>query len=332
MSPYSYETTAEEVANDLKPQIAGKTILVTGVSPKGLGAAFAEIIAQYGPECIILATRDLSKAEETALAIKATGPSVRTHSVELDLASLDQVRKAATKIQSFGEKIDVIVNNAAIMASPYFKTVDGIEGQFAVNYLGHFLLTNLLLPDMLARNVPIRIVNVSSNGCRYGPVRFGDLDFSDGKHYNRWISYGQSKSASMLYTKALAEKLGQRNVHAFSLHPGVIMTNLGRSVAMEEFAELGEKIPQSNIERELDKVQGHAHYWNQSFGFKSPSQGVATHVFAAFSPEIEKSNGAYLTNCKVKDVKHVYCWTRDSVDAERLWELSEKLVGQEFTF
>jgi nucleoside-diphosphate-sugar epimerase len=178
MSPYSYETTAEEVANDLKSQIAGKTILVTGVSPKGLGAAFAEIIAQYGPECIILATRDLSKAEETGQAIKATSPSVRTHSVELDLASLDQVRKAAAKIQSFGEKIDVIVNNAAIMASPYFKTVDGIEGQFAVNYLGHFLLTNLLLPDMLARNVPIRIVNVSSNGCRYGPVRFGDLDFS----------------------------------------------------------------------------------------------------------------------------------------------------------
>ncbi|CAG9953800.1 unnamed protein product [Clonostachys rosea f. rosea IK726] len=322
MSPYSYETTAEEVANDLKSQIAGKTILVTGVSPKGLGAAFAEIIAQYGPECIILATRDLSKAEETGQAIKATSPSVRTHSVELDLASLDQVRKAAAKIQSFGEKIDVIVNNAAIMASPYFKTVDGIEGQFAVNYLGHFLLTNLLLPDMLARNVPIRIVNVSSNGCRYGPVRFGDLDFSDGKHYNRWISYGQSKSASMLYTKALVEKLGHRHVHAFSLHPGVIMTNLSRSVAMEEFAELGE----------LDKIQGHAHYWNQPFGIKSPSQGVATHVFAAFSPEIEKSNGAYLTNCKVKDVKHVYCWTRDSIDAERLWELSEKLVGQEFTF
>ncbi|CAH0051355.1 unnamed protein product [Clonostachys solani] len=322
MSPYSYETTAEEVANDLKSQIAGKTILVTGVSPKGLGAAFAEIIAQYGPECIILATRDLSKAEETAQAVKATSPSVRTHSVELDLASLDQVRKAAAKIQSLGEKINVIVNNAAIMASPYFKTVDGIEGQFAVNYLGHFLLNNLLLPDMLARNVPIRIVNVSSNGYRFGPVRFGDLDFSDGKFYNRWISYAQSKSANMLYTKALAEKLGHRQVHAFSLHPGVIMTNLSRSVAMEEFAELGE----------LDKVQGHSHYWNQPFRFKSASQGVATHVFAAFSTDIENSNGGYLTDCKVKDIKHVYCWTRDSVDAERLWALSEKLVGQEFTF
>lgn len=187
MPSYNDETTTEEVAADLKPQIIGKTIFLTGASPKSLGAVFAAGIAQYQPACFILAGRDLAKCEETAQAIKAKNPSIRTYKVHLDLESLGQVREAAETIRSLNEKIDIIVNSAAIMAAPYSKTVDGIESTFAINYLGNFVLTNLLLPDMLARSLPIRVVNISSEGCRFSPVRFGDLDFgvSDGqlKHH-----------------------------------------------------------------------------------------------------------------------------------------------------
>jgi NAD(P)-dependent dehydrogenase (short-subunit alcohol dehydrogenase family) len=177
MSPYNFDTTAEEVASDCQSQIANKTILITGVSPGGLGANFATIIAKYGPACIILATRDQSKAEETAKEITASAPAVRTWLIELNLGSLEQIRQAAEKISALDEHIDVIVNNAGIMACPYSKTVDGVESQFATNHIGHFLLTNLLLPKILARNTPIRVVNVASNGFRFGPVRFDDYNF-----------------------------------------------------------------------------------------------------------------------------------------------------------
>ncbi len=189
MSPYTWETTAEEVAADCQSQIANKTILVTGASPKGLGATFATIIAKYGPACLILATRDRAKAEETAQDIAAVAPSVRTRCIELDLSSLAQVRKAAEESNALDEQIDVLVNNAGIMASPYSKTTEGIEQQFGINYVGHFLLTNLILPKMLARNVPVRVVNVSSNGYRLGHVRFEDWNFdvSQSRTFRRYL-------------------------------------------------------------------------------------------------------------------------------------------------
>jgi NAD(P)-dependent dehydrogenase (short-subunit alcohol dehydrogenase family) len=177
MTPYNADTTAEEVATDCHSQIANKTILVTGVSSGGLGATFAIIIAKHNPACIILATRDLSKAKETAQEIAAIAPAVRTWPIELDLSSLQQIRKAAENINALDEHIDVIINNAGIMASPYSKTVDGVESQFATNHIGHFLLTNLLLPKVLARKLPVRVVNVASNGFRFGPVRFDDWNF-----------------------------------------------------------------------------------------------------------------------------------------------------------
>lgn len=181
MAPYSYDTTAEEVASDCQSQILDKTILVTGASPQGLGAIFATTTAKYSPACIILATRDRGKAEETAREIAAISPSVRTHCIELDLGSLKKTRDAANAIDALRENIDVIVNNAGIMACPYSKTVDGIESQFATNHIGHFLLVNLLLPKMLARGVPLRVVNVSSSGFRWSPVRYEDWNF-DASH------------------------------------------------------------------------------------------------------------------------------------------------------
>lgn len=179
MNSYNSQTTGEEVAADCQSQIRGKTVLITGASPGGLGAKFASVIAVHGPACIILATRSLEKAKETAQDISSIAPNVRVHCVKLDLTSLEQVRTAAEEVNALEEKIDVIVNNAGIMAPPFSKTVDSIESQFATNYVGPFLFTNLLLQQSLAGDAPakIRVVNITSNGYRLGPVRFEDWNF-----------------------------------------------------------------------------------------------------------------------------------------------------------
>lgn len=179
MSTYTSKTTGDEVAHDCKDQIANKTVLVTGTTPNGLGATFATTIAPFGPALIILASHSFAKAEQTAKDIAAVAPNVKTRVVELDLSSISQVRKAAKEILSITEKIDVIVNNAGVMASPYSTTVDGIESQFGTNHIGHFLLTNLLLSSALGgvEKQSWRVVNVSSNGFRYGPVRIEDINF-----------------------------------------------------------------------------------------------------------------------------------------------------------
>lgn len=262
MAPFDHDTTAEEIANECASRIVNKTILVTGASPGGLGAAFATIVAKYGPAAIVLATRDISKAEETARDVTTVAPNVRTHAIELDLSSIEQVRKAAEKINSLDEHIDVIVNNAGIMAPPYSETVDGIESQFATNHVGHFLLTNLMLPKILAEKRPVRVVSVTSGGFRFGPPRFEDWNFDvrdrgvvhgvprvsrcsladnsqDGKAYNRWKAYGQSKSANMLFSVALARKLGRRGLVSAALHPGVIQTGLARNLDMSDIEEFG---------------------------------------------------------------------------------------------
>lgn len=187
---------------------------------------------------------------------------MRTWVIELDLASLEQTRNAAEKINSLDQHIDVVVNNAGIMAHPYSTTVGGIESQFGTNHVGHFLLTNLLLPNILASRLPIRVINVASNGFRFGPPRYEDWNFNvrsskassaqedklannvlcdkqDGKTYNRWIAYAQSKSANMLFSISLARKLGKQGLVSVSLHPGIIFTGLGKHLQMEDFGEFG---------------------------------------------------------------------------------------------
>ncbi|KAH8657947.1 dehydrogenase [Xylariales sp. PMI_506] len=324
MNSYNQDTTAEEVASDCASHITNKTILVTGASPGGLGAVFATIVAKYKPACIILATLDIAKAQLIADEITAVAPAVRTHIIELNLESIERTREAATAINSLNEELDVIVNNAGIMAPPFSTTVDGIERQFAANHIGHFLLTNLLLPKILARNKPLRVVNVASNGFRYSPVRLEDWNFDDGNNYNRWIAYAHSKSANMLFSVSLAQKLGARSVVSVSLHPGVTPTNISRGLAMEDFGEL----------HQLDLVQGHKSYWQQRFQYKTPTQGVATHVFAAFHPSLElaENNGSYLSDSAVVSRSLVHSWARDTIEAERLWSLSEELVSQEFEY
>ena len=243
MTPYGSKTTAEEVAEDCKDIIKGKVILTTGVSPGGLGATFVQVIAKHSPKLLILAGHNTSKCEETAKAIASTSPGVSTRVLELDLGSLEQIRKAAAEVNSYTDHIDVLCNNAGVMATPYSLTKDGLETQFGINHIGHFLFTNLVIKKLLQAPKGGRVVNVTSNGHRLGPVRFDDWRFDNGKTYDPWRAYGQSKSANMLFALSLAKKLGDKGKGAglvsLSLHPGAIFgTNLGIYMGEKELQAL----------------------------------------------------------------------------------------------
>lgn len=178
-SNYTNKTTVQELVTDYASIIKGKVILTTGVTPGGLGASFVEAIAEASPALLILAGRNEAKNQKTADAITAKNPNVKTRNLVLDLSSLKAVRKAAEEVNSWDDvpQIDVLVNNAAIMAVDYALTEDGFESQFATGHLGHFLFTNLIIEKVLAAKDP-RVVSVSSDGHRAQGIRFADPHFS----------------------------------------------------------------------------------------------------------------------------------------------------------
>ncbi|KAI8158753.1 hypothetical protein K4K49_001819 [Colletotrichum sp. SAR 10_70] len=305
----SKDTNGSDLVTAYADHIKGKTILVTGVSPGGLGATFAETVAAASPATLILAGRNTTKVQQTADAITAANPSVTIKTLELDLGSFRNVRKAAETVNKWEDvpHIDVLVNNAGIMAVPFSLTEDGFESQFGTNHLGPFLFTNLIMGKVLAAAEP-RVVTVSSDGHRLGHIRWSDYNFN-------------SKTANCLMAISLAEKLGSKGLLSFSLHPGVIFTNLGTH--LENFDSL----------REQDINVGSKLMWAE-FNPKTPDQGVATHIYTAFSPDLKGLNGKYFNDCRLADQynEEVHPWATDKIDADRLWKLSEKLVGEEFEY
>lgn len=256
MSTSGKKATATALAQKYAPQIANKTVLVTGVSPNSLGATFVTAIAVSSPALLILAGRNAAKVEETTKAIRAAAPHVPVRFLNLDLADRESVRKAAEEVLSWQDVpgIDVLVNNACIIGSEY-KLIDGFEAHFVVNYLHPFLFTNLLLPKVIA--VKGRVVNVASDCHRWHHIRFSDLNFDvsvswkisqksaarlhpkqNGKIYNMWQAYGQSKTANMLFSLALARRLGGRGIVTNSVHPGIIQTNAASHLDPAEIPRL----------------------------------------------------------------------------------------------
>jgi NAD(P)-dependent dehydrogenase (short-subunit alcohol dehydrogenase family) len=190
-------------------------------------------LATANPKLIILAGRSKERASTTIDAIKLNHPSVGVSFVTLDTASIKSVRNAAAEIKTLTDKIDVLINNAGVMAVPYSKTEDGLEQQFATNHVGHFLLTNLIIDQIIAAGPGSRIVNLSSFGHRRSPVRFDDYGFQNGETYDPWLAYGQSKTANILFSLSLAEKLKSKGVRSYSVHPGGIWTGLGLHLSAE---------------------------------------------------------------------------------------------------
>jgi NAD(P)-dependent dehydrogenase (short-subunit alcohol dehydrogenase family) len=318
MKTFNRQSTGIEVVEELQQYVDGKTILITGASVKGLGAETALSLAHANPAHILLHGRTASKINSVIAEINKLNPAIKTIFVHADFSSLASVREAAKFVNSRINKLDILINNAGIMAvKEYATTEDGIESQFGTNHVAHFLLTNLLMPRILAAGDGARIVNVSSDGYLIGPFRFDDYNFSNGKLYDQWSSYGQSKTANILFTKSLASRLASKGMASFSLHPGVIMdTSLGDHVPQEDFAEIT-KVTRRNTGKDFEL----------DFPVKSRQQGCATTLVTALDPRLKANSGAYLTDCQLRALDP-RCERVE--DAQRLWEISETLVGEKF--
>lgn len=308
---FGAETTAAEVAEGL--DLRGKVALVTGGS-SGLGQETARVLADRGAQ-VILTARDVPKGESVAAGIREATGNQHVEVEELELGSLPRIRAFADRFLSRHPALHILVNNAGVMACPPAKTADGFELQFGSNHVGHFLMTCLLAPALL-RGAPSRVVSVSSRGHHISPVVFDDIQF-ERRPYDKWLSYGQSKTANVLFAVGLERRLGARGVRANALHPGGILTELGRHLQQEDFQFLQTR--------------------NRGMKFKSVQAGSATSVFAATAPELEGRGGLYLEDCHVAAVNDaadaldgVKSYALDAGNAERLWEVSEKLVGERF--
>jgi NAD(P)-dependent dehydrogenase (short-subunit alcohol dehydrogenase family) len=310
-------TTADEVLEGI--DLAGKTVFITG-GASGLGTETARAMAARGAH-VVIAARDQDKADAAAQSVRKQAGSGKVETILCDLGSLASIRACAGEAQRRFDRIDLLINNAGVMACPFGKTADGFEMQFGTNHLGHFLLTNLLMP-LIEKGSNKRIVNLSSRGHHRDEVHFDDPHFKR-REYDKWAAYGQSKTANIQFTVGLEQRLAGRGIHAYAVHPGVIATNLGRYMTAEDIAAL------------MKRVEASA---GSAPARKSIPQGAATTCFAATAPELEGQGGVYCEDCHVAPLDDsdpsggVRSYAVDPIKAERLWALSEQLVGQEFRY
>ena len=318
------KTTADVIAGvDLR----GKTALVTGAST-GLGLETARTLAGAGAR-VIMAARPGAKLDTALASVREQVSGARVESVALDLTDFDSIRACAAAVASLTDKLDLLINNAGIMAVPFGRTPAGCELQFGTNHIGHFLLTNLLVPLLLKAGAA-RVINLSSGGHKHSPVDFDDLHWEK-REYSKWGAYGQAKTANALFTVALQKRLGDKGVSVFAVHPGAIPTELGRHLTEDDIKAL------MNSKALGGDKQASAGTSRGKLQFKTIPQGAATSVWAAVSNELDGKGGLYLEDCAISEevsvgvAEHGYfAWALDPVAAERLWAVSEAIVGQQF--
>lgn len=322
-SRFGFGSTAAEVAAGV--DLAGKVIVVTGGSG-GLGAESARVLGSRGAH-VMIGARDLAKAEGVADTIRASGGGAEVESLEL--ASLPSVRRFAESVRAKHPKIDVLLNNAGVMACPLARTEQGFELQFGTNHLGHFLLTGLLLPSLRAA-APSRIVCLSSSGHRFAPVDLADPDYEK-RPYEKWEAYGQAKTANIWHALELDRREGERSVRAFAVHPGMIVTELGRHLTDDDRKALLARVAAAA------KASGGETKASPGARWKSVEQGAATQVWASTAPELAGRGGLYLEDCHITgpspDLGSPFGyapWALDREAAKQLWALSEKRVGASF--
>jgi NAD(P)-dependent dehydrogenase (short-subunit alcohol dehydrogenase family) len=313
-SPFGAYTDASDVVAG--HDLTGKVAIVTGAAT-GIGIETAKALAQAGAEVVIAARKpDLAEAAVAEIAKTAKG---KVGWSMLDLSSFTSIRAFA---QRWGDKpLNILVNNAGVMACPLAYTEDGLEMQIGANHFGHFLLSVLLAPNLVAgartSGKTSRLVSLSSIGHRRSAVNLDDPHFRD-RPYDKWESYGQAKTANALFAVGFDRRFRDQGVTANAVMPGGIMTPLQRHLPLEEQKALGW------IDDE-GKVRD---------GFKTPAQGASTSVWAAVGDELEGVGGLYL-----EDLAQAVPWSKDhpwagvmphALDpeaAERLWALSVETTG-----
>ncbi|KAL7941905.1 putative short-chain dehydrogenase [Trichoderma barbatum] len=317
-SSFDHDTTFYDVVNQFKGQAEGKTFVITGPSAGGLGAGVALGLALGSPKRIILAGRSQSKIQPVIDELTAENPSVDTHYVHVDLADNRSVYNAAQEIKLITDEVHGLINNAGIMApAKYRASKDGIEMQFASNHVGHFLLTNLLIPEIKkGKGV---VANVTSGGYQLADPDFKDVNFDDGKLYNRWVAYGRSKGANILFSVALAKRLKASGCAAFSVNPGYVeATPLQKNSGITS----DDMLAGFQVAAERGVVA-------KEISPRTVEQGAATMVLAVLDAKLHECSGAYLELCQVGAPKE---YIMDAEIAEQLWTLTEKLVGEEFQY
>ncbi|RFU34284.1 hypothetical protein B7463_g2090, partial [Scytalidium lignicola] len=339
-------TDASTVAELFSSQVSGKVILITGVNSKGLGGATAKAFAPHSPKALILASRTLSKIDETIEDLQSEYPDTQYHKIVVDFSSQESCRRAANEILDNTDipHIDIMINNAAVMNIPTRTlSVDGIELHLATNHVSHFLFTNILMPKLLlAANHSLqgstRVVNVSALASSFQPFRFSDVNFEKqstslpkseqpniavmgaygyteekDKKYTPILAYAQSKTANILFARGLTQKLyDEYSIQSCSVHPGMIITELPQELRIETVKKL---------ERDLTE---------KGMQFKTLNQGANSQVLAALDPALGPSvDDLYLEDCQTKRAP---AWTTDLGISDKLWKKSEELVGQKFAW
>jgi NAD(P)-dependent dehydrogenase (short-subunit alcohol dehydrogenase family) len=288
--------------------LSGKVVLITG-GTTGLGKESARALGLAGATVIITA-RSEEKGQAAVAQLTELVPDGDFSFEVMELGSLDSVRAFADRFLASHDRLDVLLANAGIMAVPYGKTDDGFELQFGTNHLGHFVLVNRLLP-LLKASAPSRIVNLSSAGHFASGIIWDDPNFET-NDYSKMDAYGQSKTANILFTVELERRYGDAGVHAWAVHPGMVMTDLARSFTKDDFGDLASRAKKS--------------------GMKMPTLvnvdvGASTQVWACASAEALEKPGSYLADRAFAEPSD---YANDPELAKRLWVLSEQLVGEQF--
>ncbi|MGB2941005.1 MAG: oxidoreductase [Candidatus Dormiibacterota bacterium] len=299
--------TAEDI-----PDQSGRLAVVTG-SNSGLGAVVATELAHAGAE-VILACRDVAKGESVAGDIRASLPDAMVSVEHLDLGDLGSVRAFAKKFRSAHDRLDLLVNNAGVMAPPRRATIDGFESQIGTNHLGHFALTGLLLPALLESR-RARVVAVTSQAHRTGAINFDDLNSEAG--YNRWAAYGQSKLANLMFALELDRRarLAGLSLRSMAAHPGYAATNLQSA---------GPSLPHERVFMAIT---------NRVYA-QSAEKGALPILYAATAPKLEGGSfigpDGFMEGRGHPKVVHGSKRAQDEEVARRLWEVSEALTGVRF--
>jgi NAD(P)-dependent dehydrogenase (short-subunit alcohol dehydrogenase family) len=322
-SAFGATSTTEDVLAGVN--LKGKRILVTGVSA-GLGVETARALVAHGAH-VVGAARNLAKAEAATAEVRnetaARGGSFEL--IELDLANLKSVRACADKLLAKGERFDVVIANAGVMATPFSDTIDGFEMQFGTNHLGHFVLINRIAPLIHKGG---RLINLSSAGHRFSDVNLADPNFEH-TPYDPFVAYGRSKTANILFAVAFDRRHRANGIRAAAVHPGVIETELARHV------------DPSQLQKVIDQISQQLAAEGKDFQWKTIPQGAATSVWAGVVARADEIGGQYCENCHVGKIvpddvtisgvsEGVRGYALDPNTAEALWKKSEELVGESF--
>ena len=309
-SGFGPRSTAAEVVAGI--DLSGKLAIVTG-GYSGLGLETVRALMGAGAAVVVPARRP-----DQASSVLAAAGLGSAQVDELDLADLESVGDFANRFLESGRTIDILIDNAAIMASPEVRVGDGWESQFATNHLGHYVLANLLWPALVDAG-GARVVALSSTGHKLSDIRWDDPQFTTG--YDKWKAYGQAKTADSLFAVQL-DVLGEPfGVRAFAVHPGGIMTELQRHLPRAEMIAAGWMDADGTVNER----------------FKTPEQGAATSVWAATSPSLAGRGGVYCEDCDIAEItrpdaadariRGVNDYAVDPDSAARLWALSARLTG-----